>query len=599
MVIDSVIPNETGGWANIGDGAQTGSIDVQTGGSLTFKQGGVWAGRNGGDGTITVSGGTLNIGMSGGNNLQIGQGSNADGVVRVTAGTLFVNGNVTIQNGGTSGALDVEGGVVDINQFGALGPVAKVTITGGMLIVRNEGYNLQALIASGKVVAGSGYSLNDIVNTGTQLELTATEFADSDADGMEDTWEDLHFGDGVAPATPAELAFAEDNGDPDDGDASETNNDTDIFTDLQEFLAGSDPNDTASVPGDIDGDGMKDSWELAFFGDLSAVPGDDLDTEDGTPGGTPAPDGFNNLAESKAGTDPYDPDSAPIAGLISINVGGNGALELIDTAGIQGVTNWNNLSGIANPTTSNLIDSLGDPATGMTFAITGGNNSFNALGTSDKRMISSWVQNGTVNLTGIPYSTYDLIIYYDSWAQVSNQNNSIAEYALSSGGGAITSVWGVNQKDFRLEPNVDPDYDEFTATSLADAQAQGGGSASGDGDGGYHLIVTGLTASDLDIVASTVEGTPASICAIQIREAEPAVAFKITSFSLDGKMLTLTWNSVANQSYIVKYSTDLATWPGDLGDGIFASGPSHTETLDITGSAVDGAADWFVRIEEE
>ena len=40
----------------------------------------------------------------------------------------------------------------------------------------------------------------------------------------------------------------------------------------------------------------------------------------------------------------------------------------------------------------------------MTFAITGGNASFNHLTTPDKRMISGWVQNATVNITGIPFS---------------------------------------------------------------------------------------------------------------------------------------------------------------------------------------------------
>jgi hypothetical protein len=218
--------------------------------------------------------------------------------------------------------------------------------------------------------------------------------------------------------------------------------------------------------------------------------------------------------------DPLAPDAAPGSiGLISINVGLNGPLGPIEASGIQGVTNWNDLTGIDNPTTSDLIDSLGAPATGMTFDITGNNVSFNALSTPDKRMMSGWVQNANVNIAGIPYSTYDLIIYYDSWAQQSDQSNSIAEYALSSGGCAITSVWGVNQKDFRYEPENPHDYDEFTATSLAEAQAQGAVFDTGAGDGGYHLIVTGLTTSDLNIIATTVEGSPASICAIQIREA--------------------------------------------------------------------------------
>lgn len=51
---------------------------------------------------------------------------------------------------------------------------------------------------------------------------------------------------------------------------------------------------------DFDQDGLPDSWELQYFGDLSQGPGDDFDG-----------DGFINLEEYEAGTDPTDPNDRP------------------------------------------------------------------------------------------------------------------------------------------------------------------------------------------------------------------------------------------------------------------------------------------------
>ena len=304
MTLTTVAPQPVGGFTNIGvGGGNVGSLDVQTGGSLTFFRGGVFVGRSGGAGSISVSGGALNIGIEAGpegsefNLLRVGDGTASLGRVEVSSGHLFVAGSTEVQvNGAASGVIEIKGGTMSTNTFGEFGPLAKVIVSDGTLIVRDELYDLQALVNAGKVGAGTGYTLNAINDTGTELELTALPFIDTDSDGMDDAWEDANFGDGTAPATAAELAIAGDNGDPDDGDASETNGDNDASTDLQEFLAGSDPASPTSIPGDIDGDGMADSWEITFFGDLSAEPLDDLDTDDGTPTGNPAPDGFNNLS---------------------------------------------------------------------------------------------------------------------------------------------------------------------------------------------------------------------------------------------------------------------------------------------------------------
>jgi hypothetical protein len=51
---------------------------------------------------------------------------------------------------------------------------------------------------------------------------------------------------------------------------------------------------------DFDGDGLPDSWEMQFFGDLDEEAAGDFDA-----------DGFTNLEEFGAGTDPTDSRSKP------------------------------------------------------------------------------------------------------------------------------------------------------------------------------------------------------------------------------------------------------------------------------------------------
>jgi hypothetical protein len=53
--------------------------------------------------------------------------------------------------------------------------------------------------------------------------------------------------------------------------------------------------------GDVDGDGLLDSWEIHFFGDLSQEAAGDHDG-----------DGFTNLEEFTAETDPTDSMNKPL-----------------------------------------------------------------------------------------------------------------------------------------------------------------------------------------------------------------------------------------------------------------------------------------------
>ncbi|MDB6077571.1 MAG: hypothetical protein JWO82_1318, partial [Akkermansiaceae bacterium] len=109
-----------------------------------------------------------------------------------------------------------------------------------------------------------------------------TGFVDTDTDGMPDWWETLH-GLNI-------------------GDRTDANQDADHdgATNLQEYLAGSDPQDANSNALDLDGDKLTDSWEIAHFGGLGE-----------TGAGDPDNDGATNLQEQAAGSDPLNPNSFP------------------------------------------------------------------------------------------------------------------------------------------------------------------------------------------------------------------------------------------------------------------------------------------------
>ncbi|RYD34754.1 MAG: hypothetical protein EOP85_19560, partial [Verrucomicrobiaceae bacterium] len=158
------------------------------------------------------------------------------------------------------------------------------------------------------------------------------DLADTDNDGLPDVWELRHFHDLDETASS----------DPD----------MDGIPNSEELAAGSNPDLAASTPSDRDADGLADSWELRYFSSLSALPSADPDGDgennlmeqsngsapvhkasnsadidaDALPdswelqhfstlahngGSDPDGDGFGNLQEFLAGTDPSNPASRP------------------------------------------------------------------------------------------------------------------------------------------------------------------------------------------------------------------------------------------------------------------------------------------------
>jgi len=181
---------------------------------------------------------------------------------------------------------------------------------------------------------GQGNS-QSLWNSLTEMNVVreAADF-DLDDDGLDDDWEQLHFGS--LAATPG--------ADPD----------ADGHSNLAEFQAGSDPANPASNPLDTDADSLPDAWETLHFSGLAQTPAadpdgdalsnqleyqlgtppnvfttlpDDSDT-DGLPDAwerhhfagslaqtapaDPDGDGFGNLAEYQASSRPADPASHPL-----------------------------------------------------------------------------------------------------------------------------------------------------------------------------------------------------------------------------------------------------------------------------------------------
>jgi hypothetical protein len=88
---------------------------------------------------------------------------------------------------------------------------------------------------------------------------------DTDADGLADPWEILHFRDNPGETEAEILAKYDGTDDPDN----------DTFHNEAEETAGTDPNDDTHTPLDADQDGYLDSWELANFGTIAYGPADD------------------------------------------------------------------------------------------------------------------------------------------------------------------------------------------------------------------------------------------------------------------------------------------------------------------------------------
>jgi hypothetical protein len=147
-----------------------------------------------------------------------------------------------------------------------MGPAKGSFTTGNSLAVLNDAINGLGRSPFGDNTAGATYDevriWDGAASAGARQTLhvagpDSASLVDSDSDGLYDAWETAYFGN----------LSQNGSGNP-DGDA---------FNNLAEQADGSNPTVAASIPGDVDGDGLGDVWELANFGDLDETPAGDPD----------------------------------------------------------------------------------------------------------------------------------------------------------------------------------------------------------------------------------------------------------------------------------------------------------------------------------
>jgi len=144
---------------------------------------------------------------------------------------------------------------------------------------------------------GSGDPDGDLATNAAEFAagsspVSSTSWPDTDSDTLNDAWEVLYFGAiDAANATPL------------------ANPDADAFDNKTENDAFSNPTVAASIPGDIDGDGLDDTWEITHFTNLTAQNGS----------GDPDADRATNEQEETAGSNPKDKNSWPDSDFDALN----------------------------------------------------------------------------------------------------------------------------------------------------------------------------------------------------------------------------------------------------------------------------------------
>ncbi len=281
-------------------------------------------------------------------------------------------------------------------------------------------------------------------------------------------------------------------------------------------------------------------------------------------------------------------DTVPAEG-DTIDIGGGAT---VSTAGISALHPANHL---APGATVNLMDnstlstgtdpvlrlggttvnvSAGSEITGGFWDLNHGNLSFEDGASAT---MSNWELKGTnvfsfalgaAGFTPLTPGTFRLATHAGTSISDSTYNVDMANYA--GGAGVITLV------DF-----------EFDAAEMDDATFQGA-------NFNVSNVPAGLTAvlqwnDTTEAIELNITGTPSG--SLRITKVE---------YTADPATVELTWNSIPNATYTVRYTTDLSNWNSDLDDSIEADdGDSTTRSFDLSENGLDDETRLFFRVEVE
>ena len=441
-------------------------------------------------------------------------------------------------------------------------------------------------------------------NTGTFIDENDTgtdpNSNDTDNDTLLDDWEINNNLDTFDDGTTNQNNGAA--GDPDNDNSSNADEQT----------AGTDPNDN-----DSDDDNLLDGVEsnTGTYVDANNTGTDPLDPDSDSDGlidgvednsgsfvdsGQTGTDPNNNDTdgdlfadgwETANGRNPIDSsDNLATAGAIGLNFGAgraNASLLESDLAGIAPQVNWNNLS-FATGSDVPLNDDQGNNSGAVVnwsldeeWSVAG--PAADANGT----LLTGWISaNGagatnSIDISGIPFGTYDLIVYL-------NHDRGTEDVLLSENNGAF--------ENFLAHEN---DTDVLNPVTFSQQVA----SATDDGTQlGNFVAIPNLTNETLNLVLGSGgdwgSADRGAITGIQLVNRGTAEGLKITSITpdLEAGTVTITWNSVNGRVYAIDAGSSPALSAANEINDFTATG----EVSSFTESFIDFSANpkRFYRVRE-
>lgn len=432
---------------------------------------------------------------------------------------------------------------------------------------------------------------------------TNPNIADTDGDSLRDDWEVANlldpFDDGSAvvangPAGDPDADGSDNAGEQGRGtDPQNPDSDADSLLDgvesddgiyVDATATGTDPLD-ADTDGDFLNDGVEDNGGTFVDANQTGTDPNSADTDG---------DGLRDDFEIAGGGDPFDNGDVVLTqGAIALNFGAgrdNAALLATDQTGVFAQSNWNNLLGGSGGPFA-LVDELGaGSGASVTWAM---DEQWSIPGPAvdpNGVMLTGWVSaNGgaatnTIDITDIPYATYDLVVYF-------NHDRATEDVVISETNGAFA--------DFVAEEN-----DTDIAATVGFAQ-QVVSDADEPAENGNFAIFSELSESTLNLGFASGGGDRGAITGMQIINRGGA-DLAITDIALDAVAgeVTVTWNAVSGRSYAIDFAVNLAQDIGgvfdwqEIDDGIMAAAGADSASFTDTGVNFSTTPRRFYRVRE-